>query len=251
MHVNHLFPLVSVSDADVDALRLLNPMVLHLIFLFQLLWGSWTRWCYVWLMPRGFSTQRSYTCCFYFGCPRALQLGGLMFDWCLRAFQLDGLTHAVTISVAPGLFNPMVLYLLFLFRLPRDSSTRWSYVWLMPRGSSTRWSYTWCFCFGCPRGLQLSGIMFDWCLRALQPDGLTLAVSVLVAPRLFNPMVLCLIDASRLFNLMVLHLLFLFLMPWGSLTRRSYMWLAKISFNIGFTFNVNHFISCSYFVLIL
>jgi len=102
-----------------------------------------------------------------------------MFDWC------------------QGLFNPIVLHMLFLFRLPQGSSTRWSYVWLMPRGSSTWWSYTCCFCFDCPVALQPSGLMFDWCLEALQLDGLT-------------------------------HI-----------------------FNLGLTFNVNHFISCSYFMLIL
>jgi len=69
-------------------------------------------------------------------------------------------------AVASGLFYPMVLHLLFLFRLPRDSSTRWSYVWLTPRGSSTRWSYTW--------------------------------VSVLIAPGLFNPMVLHMLCLFRL-----------------------------------------------------
>jgi len=51
--------------------------------------------------------------------------------------QPDSLTHVVSVSIAPGLFNPMVLcltdasglfnlmvlHMLFLFRLPRGSST--------------------------------------------------------------------------------------------------------------------------------
>jgi hypothetical protein len=111
-----------------------------------------------------------------------------MFDWC------------------QGLFNPIVLHMLFLFRLPQGSSTRWSYVWLMPRGSSTWWSYTCCFCFDCPVALQPSGLMFDWCLEALQLDGLTHVVFVSIAPWLFNLVVLCLTDALRLFNSMVLHI---------------------------------------------
>jgi hypothetical protein len=65
--------------------------------------------------------------------------------------------------------------------------------------------------------------MFDLCLGALQPDGLTLDVSVLVALGVFNSVVLCLIDALGLFNPMVLHLLFLFWLPQGFSTRWSYV----------------------------
>jgi hypothetical protein len=57
--------------------------------------------------------------------------------------------------------------------------------------------------------------MYLWCLGALQPDGLTHAISVSFAPRLFNPVVLCTFDASGLFNPMVLHMIFL--MPRGPL----------------------------------
>jgi hypothetical protein len=125
MHVNRLFPLVSVFDVDVSGI--FNPVVLHLLFLFWLPRGSSTQWPYVQLMLHGSSTQWSYTCYFCFDCPGALQPGGLMCNWCLEALQSDGLTHVVSSDDALGLFNSVVLHV-----VRQDIFQLWSYVLRQP-----------------------------------------------------------------------------------------------------------------------
>jgi hypothetical protein len=111
MHAYRLFSLVYVFDAP----RLFNLAVSHMIF--SMPWGTLPVVLHVLVIDFnidawGSSTRRSYTL-FLFRCPEALQPDGLIYCFCVDAL---------------GLFNPMVLYILFL----------------MPQGSlSTQWSYTW------------------------------------------------------------------------------------------------------------